>query len=377
MSYTEFSVTYIHNKFWGVNSVVVPANRVVLDENWLTTEHLFKSENQMFNFDIYWEEYMVGGEVCIPGEWNYCCVKGKFFHLEKTKSAGFIDGQESFFYTLIYDDWQNDWLTNNIHLCGTINLTGDKELVKQHLVQTTPLINNVNNYKYLNGRKTKHDGITIKLPDDDKIKKWVRPAQLSSYDYLVINDELGKLNLGEPDRDKLVIPFLYRTTPKYDWKWLIIKSIKSLEKKRLGIYDVDQHNELRRTLEVKFNTNELYTISTRENKVFKYAKSLTEAKFIEEIDLSGFTDLVQLSPISLTPLYDSPESIPKFSLRKLCEKLATRFSWERTLIPQMEEVITRVFSEGLGDLINREIDTNYKKIFRNVTAVSIELMVWN
>lgn len=369
MSYTEFSVTYIHNKFWGVNSIKVPSRQVVLDDNWHTTEHLFKTENQKYYFEIFWEEYMVGGEVCLPGEWNYACVNGKFFHLEKTRSQGFIDDQETFYYTLLYDDWQNDWLTNNVHLLGTINLTGDKELVKQHIVQTTPLLNNVNNFRYLNGKRTEGHGISVIIPEDES--PWIKSPRLSSFDYVAINKELERLRLGEPNREKLIIPFLYRTTPKYDWKWLIIKAIKRLEQKTVGIYDVDQANELRRTLEVKFNTNELYTISTKENKAFNYAKTLVDTKYIEEIDLSGFTDLVPLSSTTLSPEYGS-SSIPKFNLKGLCEKLRSRFNWDKALIPKMEELMTDVFAKELGDLINRDVESNPKTVFKNVTLAPIK-----
>lgn len=376
MSYTDFHVTYIHNKFWGLNSIKVPKQRVVLNKNWLTTEQLFKTENQRYYFDIFWEEYMVGGEVLIPGEWNYAYYNGKFFHLEKTKSAGFIDDQESFYYTLIYDDWQNDWLTNNVNLCGTINLTGDQELVKQHLVQTTPLLNNVNNFRYLNGKRYEGEDLRVILPTDNS--KWIKESGLSSLDYITINDELKKLNLGEPNRDKLVIPFLYRTTPKCHWKWLIIKAIKDLERKRIGVYDVDQSNSLRPTLQVKFNTNELYTITTTDNSTRNYAKTLNRAKYIEEIDLSGFTDLIQLHPTTLTPEYSSPESQTNFSLRTLCEKIRSRFNWPQNLIPYMEDIVTRVFTIGLGDLIDTEVNPNRKKIFKNVTVTPINRDVdWN
>lgn len=376
MSYTDFHVTYIHNKFWGLNSIKVPKQRVVLNKNWLTTEQLFKTENQRYYFDIFWEEYMVGGEVLIPGEWNYAYYNGKFFHLEKTKSAGFIDDQESFYYTLIYDDWQNDWLTNNVNLCGTINLTGDQELVKQHLVQTTPLLNNVNNYRYLNGKRYVGEDLRVILPIDNS--KWIKESGLSSLDYITINEELQKLNLGEPNRDKLVIPFLYRTTPKRHWKWLIIKAIKDLERKKIGVYDVDQSNSLRPTLQVKFNTNELYTITTTDNSTRNYAKTLNRAKYIEEIDLTGFIDLVQLHPTTLSPEYTTPESQTKFSIRSFCEKIRSRFNWPQNLIPYMEDIVTRVFAIGLGDLIDTEVNPNRKKIFKNVTVTPINRDVdWN
>lgn len=319
---------------------------------------------------------MVSGEVCIPGEWNYACVGGKFFHLEKTATYGFVDGHLTFYYTMIYDDWQNDWLTNNVNLCGTINLTGDKELVRENIVQTTPLLSNVNNFRYLNGKRTEGEEVNILIPEDES--KWIRPKRLSSWDFIAINKELASLNLDEPNRDKLVIPFIYRTTNKYDWKWLIIKAIKTLEQRKIGIYDVAQDNDFRTTLEAKFNTNELYVISTTDHKKFNYAKTLTEAKYIEEIDLSGFTDLVQLSPTTLTPEWTSVESIPKFNLKTLCEKIRSRFNWDRNLISKMEAIATQIFAEGLGDLINSEVDRTKKKIFKNVTTAPIKRdVIWH
>lgn len=138
-------------------------------------------------------------------------------------SNGFIAGikEEWFYYNVIYDDWQNDWMNNTFYLKGTIELTGDHELVRQHLYQTSPIIENVNGFRFLNGveRGSNEHATILKLPE--KLPVTMKLEGLSSADRVNINNELaifhakGKL---KPEEDYLLIPFMYRISESGNWK---------------------------------------------------------------------------------------------------------------------------------------------------------------
>lgn len=107
-------------------------------------------------------------------------------------------------------------MNNTFYLKGTIELTGDPDLVKEHIHQTEPMLDNMNGYRFLNGviKNTEHDYVTkviypFLVPDNMRIKG------MSTSDKVYINDELKRFaakNQPKPEEDRLVIPFLYKVT---------------------------------------------------------------------------------------------------------------------------------------------------------------------
>lgn len=47
---------------------------------------------QIKHLNIYWINKGIAGEICVPGQWNYAYVDGKFYHMVKMHSQGFIEG---------------------------------------------------------------------------------------------------------------------------------------------------------------------------------------------------------------------------------------------------------------------------------------------
>lgn len=61
---------------------------------------------QIDHFKVYWFAKGISGEICVPGQWNYAYIDGRFYHLVKMHSNGFVKGveEEWFYYNVIYDD---------------------------------------------------------------------------------------------------------------------------------------------------------------------------------------------------------------------------------------------------------------------------------
>lgn len=158
-------------------------------------------------------------------------MDGKYYHLIKGESNGFVKDIEGefFYYTLMYDDWQNDWLTNNFQIKGTIDLTGDKELAFRKVNMIPPLIKNVNRFTHLNGIKYTPNNIQyeteLKLPEKP-VDGFVFPNTINSFEKQRIDDLLkqwhDKIGRGEmpaePPGDRLHIPLLYKLTKATNWK---------------------------------------------------------------------------------------------------------------------------------------------------------------
>lgn len=49
-----------------------------------------------------------------------------------------------YYYQIIYDDWVNEFLENNVNVMGNIIKTGDIDKVRVNIHRTIPLIQNVN-----------------------------------------------------------------------------------------------------------------------------------------------------------------------------------------------------------------------------------------
>lgn len=109
-NYRVFKAAHLHSKFWTHNTVMVPAVKVILNEDFVDIADILRLPYQISHFRVWWIIKGVSGVCCIPGEWNYAYVDGKYFHLVKGESNGFVKDVEGewFFYSLIYDDWQNE-----------------------------------------------------------------------------------------------------------------------------------------------------------------------------------------------------------------------------------------------------------------------------
>lgn len=73
---------------------MVPGVRVVLNEDFVGIEDILRVPQQIHHFRVWWIIKGVSAMVCIPGEWNYAYVDGKYFHLVKGESNGFVKGVE-------------------------------------------------------------------------------------------------------------------------------------------------------------------------------------------------------------------------------------------------------------------------------------------
>lgn len=222
-NYKVFKAAHLHSKFWTHNSVMVPSAKVVINEDFVDIRDILRIPAQYQHFKVYWIVKGVSGMVCIPGEWNYCYIDGKFYHLVKGESNGFIKDikEEWFYYSVVYDDWQNEWLTNNFEIKGTINLTGDKELALRKINMIQPLIHNVNRWSHLNGIVYTKNNIKyethLKLPETTS-RNFLYPYDLNSFEKQRINDLLtewhAKIGRGElpaePPMERLHIPLLYK-----------------------------------------------------------------------------------------------------------------------------------------------------------------------
>lgn len=117
-------------------------------------------------------------------------------------------------YNLIYDDWQNDWMNNTFYLKGTIELTGDPELVRENIHQTSPMLENVNGFRFLNGvRKNAENDYETIIKYPLLIPNNMRLIGMSSHDKININNELKYFKEHgnpKPNEEKLLIPFLYK-----------------------------------------------------------------------------------------------------------------------------------------------------------------------
>lgn len=218
-NFKDFRVAFLHSKFWTHNGLLVPNAKVILNEDFVDWHNLLRIPAQIQHFKVFWFAKGISGEICIPGQWNYAYIDGKFYHLVKMHSNGFVKGidDEWFYYNVMYDDWQNDWMNNTFYLKGTLELTGDQELVKQHLHQMSPIIENVNGFRFLNGIERGNINETntiLKLPNTPSNRMDI--LGISSSNRIAINQELKAFydkgeNLTPPD-EKLLIPFMYRAS---------------------------------------------------------------------------------------------------------------------------------------------------------------------
>lgn len=163
-------------KFWGPASIQAP--NALLTLNHFENAASVLGEPLQEYFEIYWFEQGITGEVKLPGEWNYCYFKGKYYHLEKSKSDGYFENKgelvEFFFYTVVYDEWANEFLTNQVNVRGTLAKTGDHLLAARYIHTITPIVTNGNDVIYIDAQekeKIKSDKSETRRQAKERLKK--------------------------------------------------------------------------------------------------------------------------------------------------------------------------------------------------------------
>lgn len=228
-------------------------------------------------------------------------------------------------------------MNNTFYLKGTLELTGDPELVKANIHQTVPMVDNLNGFRILDGVERKHD-------DADFETKLILPAKLnenfkiagefSGYDLLKLNQELDRaveaMGLDTtPNEEKLVLPLLYRASRAGNWKWNLLKSLERHMRMGFSIFDVATDNvgeaaAFRGTLENLMHSEELYMVASRSNRVYSYAKAVNPTKWCEKIDLSECTDIEILDTLKLTPRYTLDKPAPKMTANDFVEAIVKK-----------------------------------------------------
>lgn len=72
----------------------MPDTGVVINEDFVEIENVLRIPEQILHFHVYWVIKDVSGTICVPGQWNYAYIDGRFFHLTKGDSMGFIKGSD-------------------------------------------------------------------------------------------------------------------------------------------------------------------------------------------------------------------------------------------------------------------------------------------
>lgn len=393
-NFRDLRVAHLHNKFWTPNSVEVPDSIVVLNEDFVDVDNVVRVPEQQHHFKVYWAIKDISGVVCLPGQWNYAYIDGRFYHLTKGDSNGFIEGVEDewFYYNVTYDDWQNDWMKNRVYLKGTIDLTGDKTIVSQNIHQMVPLLENVNNRRFLNGLQKKgedaHTDPVFKLPETLPEKLQAK-TPYTVWEREFINGYLKEWGervkadpeVGKPNQEKLVLPYLFRMTKGGNWKNTIVKSIQYHANKGFQVYDVThgaesdhttQSGKFRNLLQNMLHSDNLYAVASRSNRVYVHARAVNPAMYIEEVDLSGITDITLLDTETLAQRYTLDNPAPKFNLQKFVDWICNRQEWyDSGIKEEMKNIFQDEFIKTFGQLLaSGGRDDN--KVFRDVELEKIQ-----
>lgn len=313
----DFRACYLPDKFWHRRSVLVPKNKIVLDERFKTINDIFLNQAEREAFEVFWLEYMVFGNVRLAGELNYCYIDGKFFHLEKVRSQGFIqngerdeDQEQVWDYYLEYDDWMNDWQNDRVDIWGTISKTGDINLVKENIVQVAPLIQGQNRYYLYNtisSNKVTNRNIITREGVLLNEKTWLHPKLYNEF-----NLALQTFNYNEePNPERLVIPLVATRGRYVGWKYnLYCKLLEFLKDDNLTVYDVKKTgtNIQFGGFKTKYGIKEVYSISVPDYSDYVISQTVNQHIQVKKnINLAGIQDIHILTPELLPSISEGEE----------------------------------------------------------------------
>lgn len=368
--------TYLENKFWANNSILVPKNKPVINEQFKNLIQIFGNNTDLFT-EIYWNEIGVIGEIKLPGEWNFCYINEKAFHLIKTKSDGeylFTDGEkqeykEFFYYQLIYDDWTNEFLNNTIQVTGNIVKTGDIEKIKNNIHRTSPIIQNVNYIDEFDcAKKSVENRWTYTQPEKkfykDNSFSWVHPIAETMLDEFLKTNYENDFNY---ETEKLTFPIFIQETFLGNWKTAVVDSLSEYLNVGVAIYDINKQNFDYGAFMGKYralgsetgqDTN-IYTV-TRSTGIKNVSNTYVRGLWLKEIDLSGLSDVIELKT-NLDPV----DSTDARTWRDLGNKLIDKIFGAKSGFDGLHENLKSVWYDLFYRTINGFIVSVGGRLFTN------------
>lgn len=369
----NFYFAYLANKYWTNNSILVPKNKPELTEDFKKLTDIFGDNTHLFT-SVYWFEIDILGEIKLPGEWNYCYINNKAYHLIKTKSDGeflFKEGEkeefrEMFFYQLIYDDWANEFLENKINIVGSIIKTGDESKILENLHRTTPIIQNVNDLDEFDckfGKEANKWRFLVPKEEfwENNSYYWLNPKTGQLIQKFLQTNYEGKF---EENLEKLVFPFVAQETKVGNWKTAIMTSLQEYINKGLAIYDINKQNFDYASFIGRYRSDgnqEVYAL-TNTTGIKEAASTYVRGMWIKEIDLSGLTDIKEIQP----NLQDLDPDIDR-SWRNLSKKLVRKITGvSRDQEANISAQHKLLFENFFYTLINLMIIQNGGRLFTNI-----------
>lgn len=319
----DFRACYLPDKYWGRGTILVPKNRIALDCRFKKLEDLFFDHVERENFEIFWIEQGVAGNVRLPGELNYAWYNDRFYHLEKINSEGYIqNGNEVdlvWVYYMEYDEWVNEWLHGSVDVTGTVSKTGDHELAAENIIQIAPVVRGTNTYQIYSSNQPTSQNIRIvldnrvdsKRPIDDT-GTWMNPEVL--YEFIEHLSYLGdSVPWLFPHEGGLFMPIVATCGRYFNFKRALVDAVKRLGSKNLKVYDVRKDKWHYSAFKAKHALREVYAIAPSDF-LGTYEICATENPHIK-IDknflfFGPIWDLQKVNPQSLLPeLEDKPVQI--------------------------------------------------------------------
>lgn len=207
--------------------------------------------------------------------------------MEKTKSDGYFENKgelvEFFFYTVLYDEWANEILTNQIHVRGTLAKTGDYIQASKYIHTITPIIINGNDVVYIDAKeqeKTKSENTAGR-------EFYKRHLKTMADGYLRICQPYTALReLIQYDRDKSPEHYPFITYYSFETT-LIYQLLKFIAREDLFVFDVDRTKINPETFNTRFNHHgQFYAIAASEDVSYILSTSINKSKRIKVEELT-------------------------------------------------------------------------------------------
>lgn len=159
-----------------------------------------------------------------------------------------------------------------------------------------------------------------------------------------------------------------------------MKAIKYHAESGFLVYDVthgaegnesSQAGKFRNLLQNLLHTDQLYAVASRSNRVYVHARAVNPAVYVDEVDLSGCTDITILDGANLGKRYTLDNPAPVFNLDKFVDWVVRRQDWDHNLKDRMKTIFQEEFIKVFGKILSAGSRED-NKVFRDVTMEKIE-----